>query len=267
MATYAIGDIQGCFRTFQRLLERIEFDPQRDRVLLVGDLVNRGPQSADVLRWAIRNDRAVRAVLGNHDLHLIARVLGVSGRKKRDTLDDVLEARDRGELVEWLRTRPLVHRENGHLVVHAGLLPCWSAADAERLSAEAEEVLQGRDAPRVLDGLGDQPMRPWSEKLQGAERIRLILQSLTRLRTCTRDGVPCLDFSGPPAEAPAGCRPWFEVPGRKEKDATVVFGHWAALGLYLGTRAIGLDTGAVWGNKLTAIRLKDRAVFQEPSRC
>jgi len=266
MATYAIGDIQGCFRTFQRLLERIGFDPARDRVLLVGDMVNRGPQSLDVLRWAVRNQRAVRVVLGNHDLHLIARALGAAGRKKRDTLDDVLDARDRDDLIDWLRTRPLVHRENGHLLVHAGILPCWTAEDAERLSAEAEEALQSRDAVRILESLGAQPERPWSEKLQGIERLRLIFQAFTRLRTCTRDGVPCLDFSGPPAEAPPGCRPWFEAPGRKEKDATVVFGHWAALGLYLGPRAIGLDTGAVWGNKLTAIRLKDRAVFQEPSR-
>lgn len=266
MATYAIGDIQGCFRTFERLLERIDFDPSRDRLLLVGDLVNRGPHSAEVLRWAMRNERSVRAVLGNHDLHLIARALGVAGRKKRDTLDGVLDARDRSDLVEWLRSRPLVHRENGHLLVHAGILPCWSAVDAEQLSAEASEVLQGKDASRLLDTLGEPAERPWSDKLRGMERLSFALQVLTRLRTCTREGVPCLDFSGPPGDAPPGCHPWFEAPGRKEKNVTVVFGHWAALGLYFGSRAIGLDTGAVWGNKLTAVRLKDRAVFQVPSR-
>lgn len=266
MATYAIGDIQGCFGTFRRLLDRIEFDPARDRVLLVGDLVNRGPQSAEVLRWAMRHERAVRTVLGNHDLHLIARALGAVGKKKRDTLEDVLGARDCDDLVDWLRTRPLVYRENGHMLVHAGILPSWTADDAERLAGEVEEVLQSRDAPRLLESVGEPPAQRWSEKLRGMERLRLILQVLTRLRTCTRDGVPCLEFSGPPDEAPPGCAPWFEAPGRKEKDVTVVFGHWAALGLHLGHRVIGLDTGAVWGNKLTAIRLKDRAVFQEPAR-
>jgi len=250
VATYAIGDIQGCFGTFRRLLERIEFDPARDRVLLVGDM---------------RNDRAVRAVLGNHDLHLIARALGTAGRKKRDTLDGVLDARDRGDLIDWLRTRPLVHRENGHMVVHAGILPSWTAADAERLAGEVEEVLQSKDASRLLESLGG-PAHRWNEKLRGLERMRTILQVLTRMRTCDRDGVPNLEFSGPPEEAPPGYRPWFDVPGRKEKDVTILFGHWAALGLHLGERAIGLDTGAVWGNKLTALRLKDRAVFQEAAR-
>jgi len=266
MATYAIGDIQGCFGTFRRLLDRIEFDGEHDRLLLVGDLVNRGPKSLEVLRWAMRNERCVATVLGNHDLHLIARALGVAARKKRDTVDDVLEARDRDDLIDWLRTRPLAHRENGHLLVHAGILPSWSAEDAERLAAEAEEALQGREAGRILESLGEQPDHAWSERLRGLDRVRMILQVLTRLRTCTSDGIPCLDFSGPPAEAPPGCSPWFEAPNRKEKDVTVVFGHWAALGLYLGPRAIGVDTGAVWGNKLTAVRLKDRAVFQVASR-
>lgn len=265
MATYAIGDIQGCFGMLRRLLDRIEFDPSRDRVLLVGDLVNRGPQSAEVLRWAMRNDRAVRAVLGNHDLYLIARALGASGKKKRDTLDGVLAARDRADMIDWLRTRPLAHRENGHLVVHAGILPSWTADDAERLAGEAEEALQSKDAPRLLESLGE-PAQKWSEKLRGLDRLVNIVQVFTRMRTCSRDGVPNLEFSGPPDEAPAGCRPWFEVPGRKEKAVTVVFGHWAALGLHVEERTIGLDTGAVWGNKLTAMRLKDRALFQEPSR-
>ncbi len=266
MATYAIGDIQGCYRTLERLLERIEFDSARDRLLLVGDLVNRGPHSADVLRWAMRNDRAVRTVLGNHDLHLIARALGAARRKKRDTLGDVLDAPNLHDMIDWLRTRPLAHRENGYLVVHAGLLPSWTVEDAERLSGEAEEALQSRDVVRILESLGEPPTRPWSEELTGLERLRLVFQGFTRLRTCTREGIPQLDFSGPPEEAPPGCRPWFAAPGRRSRDATVIFGHWAALGLYLAPRAIGLDTGAVWGNALTAIRLDDRTVFQEPSR-
>ncbi|MBM4245891.1 MAG: symmetrical bis(5'-nucleosyl)-tetraphosphatase [Deltaproteobacteria bacterium] len=265
MATYAIGDVQGCFGMLKRLLERIEFDPARDRVLLVGDLVNRGPQSAEVLRWAMRNDKSVRAVLGNHDLYLISRALGVTGRKKRDTLDGVLDARDRGDMIDWLRTRPLAFRQNGHLVVHAGILPAWTADEAEHLAGEAEEMLQSRDAARLLTSLGE-PARKWRDDLAGLARIVTIVQVLTRMRTCRKDGVPNLEFSGPPEAAPAGCRPWFDVPGRKEKDVTVVFGHWAALGLHLADRAIGLDTGAVWGNKLTAIRLDDRALFQEAAK-
>ena len=264
MATYAIGDVQGCFGTLKRLLDRIKFDPASDRVLLVGDLVNRGPQSAEVLRWAMRNEKAVRVVLGNHDLYLISRALGVTGRKKRDTLDGLLEARDRGDMVDWLRTRPFAHRENGHLIVHAGILPAWTADEAEHLAGEAEAMLQSKDATKLLASLGEDAQK-WSDKLRGIDRVVNIVQVFTRMRTCWKDGVPNLEFSGPPDEAPAGCRPWFEAPGRKEKDVTVVFGHWAALGLYLGARAIGLDTGAVWGNKLTAVRLTDRAVFQEPA--
>jgi bis(5'-nucleosyl)-tetraphosphatase (symmetrical) len=265
MATYAIGDVQGCFGMLKRLLDRIKFDPASDRVLLVGDLVNRGPQSAEVLRWAMRNEKAVRVVLGNHDLHLIARGLGVVGRKKRDTLDGVLDARDRVDMIDWLRTRPLAHRENGHLIVHAGILPGWTADEAEHLAGEAEAMLQSKDATKLLTSLGE-PARKWNDKLRGVERAVSIIQVLTRMRTCWKDGVPNLEFSGPPDEAPPGCRPWFDVPGRKEKDVTVVFGHWAALGLHVGQRAIGLDTGAVWGNKLTAMRLKDRAVFQEAAK-
>jgi bis(5'-nucleosyl)-tetraphosphatase (symmetrical) len=266
MATYAVGDIQGCFGTFRRLLDRIAFEPSRDRLLLVGDLVNRGPQSVEMLRWVMRNERSVRVVLGNHDLYLISRALGAARKKKRDTLDPVLEARDCDEMIEWLRTRPLVYRENGTLLVHAGLLPSWSADDAVRLAGELEAALQGDDAPDLLETLRDPPGRPWVEKMRGLERLRTLVQIFTQLRTCTHDGVPCLEFSGKPADAPPGCRPWFETPSAREKEVTVVFGHWAALGLYVGPRVIGLDTGGVWGNKLTAIRLKDRMVFQEPAR-
>lgn len=265
MATYAIGDVQGCFGMLRRLLDRIEFDPATDRAFLVGDLVNRGPQSAEVLRWAMRNERSVRVVLGNHDLYLIGRALGAIARKKRDTLDGVLEARDRGDMIDWLRTRPLVHRENGHLIVHAGILPAWTADQAEHLASDAEGVLQSKDARLLLRSLIG-PAREWSDELRGMDRLVSIVQALTRVRTCWKDGTPNLQFKGRPEEAPAGCFPWFDVPGRKERKVTVVFGHWAALGLYMSDRAIGLDTGASWGNKLTAVRLRDRAVFQEGAK-
>ena len=265
MANYAIGDIQGCYAPLDRMLDRIAFDPAVDRLWIVGDLVNRGPESLRVLRFLRGLGDAASIVLGNHDLYLISRALGVTGRKKRDTLDGVLDARDRGDMIDWLRTRPLAYRENGHLIVHAGILPAWTADEAEQLAGEAEAVLQSKDAPKLLQALGE-PVQRWSDKLSGMERLVTIVQVLTRMRTCWKDGMPNLEFSGPPEEAPAGCRAWFDVPGRKEKDVTVVFGHWAALGLHVGDHAIGLDTGAVWGNKLTAMRLKDRAVYQEAAK-
>lgn len=267
MATYAIGDVQGCFRTLEALLGRIGYSRARDRLLLVGDLVNRGPGSADTLRWAMREsdgDRLV-AVLGNHDLHLLARHFGVAKPKKRDTLDEVLGAPDRGAMIEWLRSRPLVHHEDGYLVVHAGLLPAWSAGEAVRLAAEVSRTLRGPAPGELLSLLRARPARRWEEGLGGVERQRVIVQALTQLRTCRGDGAPDLDYSGPPGEAPPGCVAWFEDPGRVERDATVVFGHWAALGLHVSRRAIGLDTGAAWGHALSALRLEDRVVFEQPT--
>jgi len=243
MATYVIGDVQGCFTTLEKLLVRIDFDPLRDRLWFVGDLVNRGPSSLAVLRF-IRglDDRAV-VVLGNHDLHLIARSRGTRGRRPRDTFEDVLEAPDRDALIEWLLHRPLLHREGDHVMVHAGLLPQWSLEEAEALAKKAEKKLRG-------DRLG--------------KSLRIAVDAFTRLRTCTEDGEMCLSFAGPPSQAPAGCRPWFEL-ARIPSAITIVFGHWASLGLHLGAQAIGLDTGCVWGGALTALRLEDRTIFQEPS--
>lgn len=243
MATYVIGDVQGCFITLQRLLERIDFNRSRDRLWFVGDIVNRGPSSLDVLRF-VRGlgDRAV-VVLGNHDLHLIARSRGRRERKRRDTFDDVLGAPDRDELIAWLSGLPLLYRESAHILVHAGLLPRWSLEEAEALARKAEKRLRA-------DRLG--------RTLQNAVDV------FTRLRTCTASGEMCLDYTGPPEQAPPGCRPWFELADIPD-TVTIFFGHWASLGLHLGRNAIGLDTGCVWGGALTAMRLEDRALFQEPS--
>jgi len=243
MATYVIGDVQGCFITLERLLVRIDFDPSQDRLWFVGDLVNRGPSSLAVLRFIRELDERAVVVLGNHDLHLIARSRGTRERKPRDTFDDVLEASDRDALIEWLLDRPLLHREGDYVMVHAGLLPQWSVEEAEVLARKAERKLRE-------DQLG--------------KSLRVAVDAFTRLRTCTASGEMCLDFAGPPEQAPAGCRPWFElveIPG----TTTILFGHWASLGLHLGTNAIGLDTGCVWGGALTALRLEDRVLFQEPS--
>jgi bis(5'-nucleosyl)-tetraphosphatase (symmetrical) len=263
VATYAIGDVQGCFRTLERLLRQIRFDDSRDRLWLVGDLVNRGPRSLAVLRWARRLGQRLVTVLGNHDLHLIGVAFGLRRERPRDTLAEVLRAHDREDLVEWLRSRPLVYHEREYLLVHAGLHPEWTAREAVRLAREAEHVLQSH---RIEDAIGAlrEEAPGWSHDLSRKGRLRIALQTLTGLRTCKKSGRPCSGFSGPPEDAPRGCRPWFEVPGRRSADVTVVCGHWAALGIRIQRGLIALDTGCVWGRRLTALRLEDRAVFQEP---
>jgi bis(5'-nucleosyl)-tetraphosphatase (symmetrical) len=266
MATFAIGDIQGCWDTLERLLERIDYKQGRDRLLLVGDLVNRGPKSLEVLRWAVAQGSSVEAVLGNHDLHLIGRHIGFVGPKKRDTLEDVLRAPDRAELVDWLRARPFLIREGEYTIVHAGLLPSWSPEQAADLAREVEEKVRSSAGPGLLKLTREKPGRRWDDALSGDERWSAIIQGFTLLRTCWPDGTPCLEFSGAPIDAPSGCRPWFTFETARRKSSTVVFGHWAALGLYLGKSEVGLDTGAIWGNALTAMRLEDRAVYHEKAR-
>jgi bis(5'-nucleosyl)-tetraphosphatase (symmetrical) len=260
MAVYAIGDVQGCMASLERLLATIGVG-ESDRLWLVGDLVNRGPRSLDVLRWARANETRVTCVLGNHDLHLLARIAGVAPEKKRDTLDEVLGAPDAGELADWLRARPLVHVEGEHLMVHAGLHPAWTADEAARLGDELARELRGPSWRAFVGGLGGPPSR-WSPALAGGDRWRALLAYLVRARTLRPDGRVEPDFDGPPAQAPPGCVPWFAVPDPAWATHTVVFGHWAALGLATGPRHLGLDTGCVWGKALTAIRLDDRMVFQ-----
>jgi bis(5'-nucleosyl)-tetraphosphatase (symmetrical) len=265
MATYAIGDVQGCFTTLERLLRRIDFAPGSDRLWLVGDLVNRGPSSLEVLRWAKSMGNSIVVVLGNHDLHLLARAEGLREARKRDTFDDILEAPDRDALIEWLAGRPLLHREGDFVMVHAGLLPDWSLEEAEALAWEAQEALRSRKRYPLLESFEDSGESPrWSSGLSGPERLRLVVDAFTRIRTVKASGSLCLDFAGPPPQAPEGCRPWFELCSLPAA-ATVLFGHWAALGLHLGRNAIGLDTGCVWGRSLTALRLEDRQIFEEPS--
>jgi bis(5'-nucleosyl)-tetraphosphatase (symmetrical) len=265
MATWAIGDIQGCHTTLRRLLERLRFDGGDDRLWLVGDLVNRGPGSLAVLRWArALGDRAT-VVLGNHDLHLLARGLGAAAAKPTDTLDEVLAAPDRDELLGWLRERPLLHREGELVLAHAGLLPEWTVEEAETQARDVERALRGPAATELLARPRRHAPRRWLSGLDELPRRQLALLALTRLRTLTLHGEPEFEFTGPPDGAPAGHIPWFRMPGRRSAEATIVFGHWAALGLQLEPRHLALDSACVWGGALTAVRLDDRTVVQEPA--
>jgi bis(5'-nucleosyl)-tetraphosphatase (symmetrical) len=261
VARYAIGDIQGCMSSLERLLALIDFSRHRDQLWLVGDLVNRGPRSLDVLRWAIDLGPTVTCVLGNHDLHLLGRAAGATQAKPRDTLDAVLAAADSDRLIDWLRHRPLLHADTRHALVHAGLHPKWTVDDAKARAAEIEHELRGPSWRAFLAQIQGPPPR-WDPRLGGSDRWRAILAYLVRARTLKPDGRVEPDFDGPPSQAPAGCVPWFRFPDRAWTTHTVVFGHWAALGLDLGPHHAGIDTGCVWGKSLTAFRLDDRSVFQ-----
>jgi len=263
VATYAIGDIQGCFRTLHRLLERIRYDPGKDRLWLVGDLVNRGPQSLEVLRWVRAQGDRVTSVLGNHDLHLLGQAFGTREPRRSDTLGAVLEAPDRQDLIEWLRGRPLLHREGSFVLVHAGLLPAWTLEEAQQLASEAEAALGGPKPRRLLETLAG-AVPDWTDDLDPKDRCHVAIQALTRLRTTREGGRSIEDFSGPPEGAPEGCRPWFDLWDSQAANVTVVFGHWAALGLRIQPGFMALDTGCVWGGMLTAVRLEDSEIVQEP---
>lgn len=262
MPTYAIGDVQGCFAQLRRLLDVIQLDSRHDRLWFVGDLVNRGPRSLEVLRFVKGlGDRAV-TVLGNHDLHLIMVAEGFGKRHKEDTLEAILAAPDRDELLAWLRAQPLCHAEDGYALVHAGLLPQWSLEQALALSEEVREMLSGPHYRDFLAHMYGSDPPYWRDELRGWDRLRVIVNAMTRMRFCTPDGVMDFRSKGPPQAAPPGCMPWFEVPHRASLTHTVVCGHWSALGLRLHTRLLALDSGCLWGGALTAVRLEDRQVFQ-----
>ncbi|MBB5018325.1 bis(5'-nucleosyl)-tetraphosphatase (symmetrical) [Chitinivorax tropicus] len=264
MALYAIGDIQGCFEPFQSLLEQIRFDPAADRLWLTGDLVNRGPGSLDMLRWAYTHRDQIRMVLGNHDLHLLAVAAGHGRLHKTDTLAPLLAAPDAPVLLDWLRHQPLVHWEQGWLMVHAGLLPQWSAEQALALSDEVSAWLRGPNHSELFRHMyGNEPKR-WHDDLQGWDRLRLIVNAMTRMRLTTRDGDIDLAFKGELPDAPATLCAWFDAPGRRSAGQPIVCGHWSALGLCLRDDLAAIDTGCLWGGSLTAIRLDDRQVFQLP---
>lgn len=262
MSTYAIGDIQGCDAALGRMLDAIAFDPRRDRLWLVGDLVNRGPSSLAVLRRVMALGDSAITVLGNHDLHLLAVAEGFRKPHRSDTLDGVLAASDRDEILHWLRHRKLMYAEGEYALVHAGLLPVWTTMQALALAGEVEAALRG---PGYLDFIrhmyGNQPDH-WDDALAGAKRLRVVVNAMTRMRVCTADGTMEFGFKGQPGDAPDGWLPWFAVPGRASLDRTVICGHWSALGLRLEERLLALDSGCLWGGTLSAVRLEDRRLYQ-----
>jgi bis(5'-nucleosyl)-tetraphosphatase (symmetrical) len=268
MRTYAIGDLQGCAHEAQVLLDHIQQDAKGDaRILFVGDLINRGPASLEALRrmkaLSERSGGRVEALLGNHDLHLLAVAVGAQKRSKSDTLDEILAAPDRDQLIAWLRHRPLAMFVDAHLLVHAGVAPQWTAQQTITLAGEVEAVLRGDGWIDFLGQMyGNEPNR-WDDALAGIARLRCIVNALTRMRLCLPDGT--MDFTHKESDiGPAGSSllPWFEVPHRMTENVTVVFGHWSALGLVMHPNVIGLDSGCVWGGKLSAVCLDDRSLLQ-----
>jgi bis(5'-nucleosyl)-tetraphosphatase (symmetrical) len=263
MATFLIGDVQGCDSALARLLEKIDFSASRDTLFLLGDLVNRGPESAAVLRRVMGLQGAAHCLLGNHDLSLLAVAHGLRAPHRNDTMDSVLDASDRDAMLEWLRHQRMALRASGWLMVHGGVLPQWDAQQVLRLAAEVETVLRG---PGLVDFLatmyGNEPAR-WDDSLRGADRLRVIVNALTRLRFCTPDGRMDLKASGAADKAPPGFLPWFDVAGRRSAGTPIAFGHWSTLGFVQRPDLLSLDTGCVWGGCLSAVRIGDDGSFRE----
>ena len=266
MPHYMIGDLQGCHAPLKRLLDTIDFSPSRDKLYLLGDLVNRGPDSLAVLRTLSDLGDAAQCLLGNHDLHLLGVAAGVRKSGRKDTLQPLLQAPDAAVLLDWLRHRSMAMHAGGWLMVHAGVLPQWSAEQTLALAGEVERALRHEPQTFLASMYGNSPDR-WTDDLQGPERLRVIVNALTRMRFCTPDGVMEFSASGSPDDAPAGYLPWFGIPGRKTAGMPIAFGHWSTLGQETFGRhpetagkgmlsnALPLDTGCVWGGCLTAARL------------
>jgi len=258
MATYAIGDIQGCYNELRRLLDRLGFDPTNDKLWLAGDLVNRGPDSLRVLRFVKSLGDGAVVVLGNHDLHLLALGAGNPSHAKKSNLHEVLDAPDCEELLHWLRHRPLMHYDERKrfAMIHAGLPPQWDLTTALRCARELEDALRGPDYADYLDAMyGNEPSR-WSEALTGMERLRFITNCLTRLRYCDADGKLALKEKGAPGTQPPNLVPWYLVPGRATREVRIICGHWSTLGYRAEENVWSLDTGCLWGRQLTAIRVR-----------
>ncbi len=264
MAIYAIGDLQGCLAEFEQLLHQIKFNDAHDQLWLVGDLVNRGPDSLSMLRKIKSLGDAVVTVLGNHDLHLLAVAEGVAEKHHSDTLDEILNAPDRDELLDWLRHQRLIHVQGDHVLLHAGLMPQWSILKAQELAREVEQALRGNEYVKLLKKMYGNLPDHWDEELLGYDRLRVITNVFSRMRICSAQGVMQFKFKGELADVPDGFMPWYKVPDRANADKTIIFGHWSALGLVVEPKVIALDTGCLWGGALTAIRLEDRKIFQVP---
>ncbi len=259
LSPWVIGDLQGCL---DPLIELVGQLPSRAPLWLTGDLINRGPRSLDTLRWVIAQGDRIHVVLGNHDLHLLSIAKGIRKPHRNDTYDDILGAPDRDALLDWIRTRPLAHFGEGWLMVHAGVLPQWSVAQTLSLAGELHQVLAGPDWVAFLHAMyGNEPDR-WEDSLTGTDRLRVIVNALTRLRFCDESGRMEFATKEGVGAAPPGFMPWFEVPGRVTRGQPVIFGHWSALGLIRRPDLLAVDTGCVWGRQLTAVRLSDLEIRQ-----
>jgi bis(5'-nucleosyl)-tetraphosphatase (symmetrical) len=270
MATYAIGDLQGCYQTLQALLKKLDFKPTQDTLWFVGDLVNRGPDSLNCLRFIEDLGQAAVAVLGNHDLHLLAVAAGIAKNKRGDTLEAILAAPDGASLLQWLRHRPLLHAQRvgacEFVMVHAGMWPTWTLADAQGYAHEVEATLRGATYAHYLTTMYGSEPSTWNPTLQGDDRLRIITNTFTRMRVLqSREGDLVLDtkFKGALIQMPPQHQPWFTVPSQRDPALTVVAGHWSALGLHQAAGFVGLDTGCLWGRELTAYRLDDGMIFQQ----
>lgn len=266
MATYAIGDIQGCYHAFKALLEAIQFDVKRDKLWLVGDIINRGSGSLDVLRWCYAHQDSLHMVLGNHDLHALAVKHQVKKAHKYDTLQGSIDAVDSDVLFAWLRQQPLMHAQTiagqDYAMVHAGLFPQWTLHDALKLAKEVEAALQSESYQEFLTYMyGNHPAH-WHDELTNLDRLRVITNAMTRMRVCTALGGMEFEFKGELNDIPQGFMPWFDVPNRLSEDTTIICGHWSALGLRQRNNVHALDTGCLWGGKLTALCLENQVITQ-----
>jgi len=263
MSHYAIGDLQGCYRALEALLNKINYDTSTDTLWFTGDLVNRGPDSLSTLRLLSRLPRVV-SVLGNHDLHLLALALAPKAYPVQHTLDDILDAPDRDELIQWLSRCPLIHHDEylNYTMTHAGIPPQWTIEETQRYAEEVTQVLRSEQAGLFLEQMyGNEPDQ-WSESLRGYDRLRYIVNALTRMRFCNKNGALVLDIKAPPNPQNPNLIPWFEYPNKRHPEDRIIFGHWAALmGKTHQPNLFALDTGCVWGNQLTALRLEDQLVF------
>ena len=262
MATYAIGDIQGCNHAFMALRAQLEFDKKRDQLWLVGDLINRGRGSLEVLRWCYQHQTSLKIVLGNHDLHALAVVHGLKASHRGDTLQTIISAPDAPELLTWLRHQYLMLADDEYAMVHAGLLPQWTLKQALSLASEVECALQADGYLDFLANMYGNMPKVWCDDLTGMDRLRVITNAMTRMRICTAGGEMEFAFKGELQDVPQGYMPWFDVPNRQSQDSHIVCGHWSALGLRQRANIFALDTGCLWGGKLTAMCLETKVITQ-----
>ncbi|HHF2852557.1 TPA: bis(5'-nucleosyl)-tetraphosphatase (symmetrical) ApaH [Vibrio diabolicus] len=264
MATYIVGDIQGCFDELQRLLEQVSFSAKKDQLWLAGDLVARGPKSLETLRFVKSLGKSATVVLGNHDLHLLAVAHGIKKVKDKDRTAPIFTAPDKEELLAWLAQQPLMAEHDEFVMCHAGISPQWNLKTARKCAREVERIIQSEELPWLLKNMYSNQPDSWHDSLQGLDRYRYIINAFTRMRFCFPDGRLDMDCKLPPQQVSGNeLIPWFDVPQRVHLNKTVLFGHWAALQGHVDEEIIGLDTGCVWGGSLTMIRWDDKKIFTQ----